>query len=295
MGIFDKIKEPVFLKESNSLQLQLAELEQLLKTADATTGAWIQQDIHLIKAGITGESNIGFELKNSHMPMIVLHDLYLEREDLSAQIDYLIITRKRHLIVECKNLVGDIQVTSTGDFIRTIGTKKEGIYSPITQNQRHLELLKQIRKDTKSNFLTQGLFEKYFYDSYRSVVVLANPKSILNIKYAPKELKKQIIKADQLISYIKKTNDEPGIEASPEKAMEEMAQFFLQQHKERDTDYTAKYMVANQPQDDAAKNSEGEKRCPKCGAPMVLRRAKKGANAGKEFWGCSRWPGCKGR
>jgi len=286
MGIFDKIKEPIFLKESNSLQLQLEQLERHLSTASATTASRIQQDIRLVKAGITGESNIAFELKNSHMPMIVLHDLYLARGDLSAQIDYLIITRKRHFIVECKNLVGDIQVTNTGDFVRTIGDKNEGIYSPITQNQRHLELLKQIRKDTKSNVLSQGLFEKHFYDAYRSVVVLANPKSILNIKSAPKELRQQIIKADQLIAYIKKINDGPGMDPSPEKAMEEMAQFFLDQHKENSVDYSAKYVII--------KEAEGEKKCPKCGAPRVLRTAKKGANAGKEFWGCSRYPACRG-
>ena len=34
--------------------------------------------------------------------------------------------------------------------------------------------------------------------------------------------------------------------------------------------------------------------CPKCNKPMVKRTAKKGANAGKEFWGCSQYPRCKG-
>lgn len=34
--------------------------------------------------------------------------------------------------------------------------------------------------------------------------------------------------------------------------------------------------------------------CPKCGSPMVLRRATKGANAGNSFWGCSNYPACKG-
>jgi len=29
--------------------------------------------------------------------------------------------------------------------------------------------------------------------------------------------------------------------------------------------------------------------CPVCGSEMVLRRAKRGANAGNEFWGCSEW------
>lgn len=33
--------------------------------------------------------------------------------------------------------------------------------------------------------------------------------------------------------------------------------------------------------------------CPKCGEPMVLRKAKSGANAGQEFWGCSAFPKCR--
>jgi restriction system protein len=34
--------------------------------------------------------------------------------------------------------------------------------------------------------------------------------------------------------------------------------------------------------------------CPKCGAPMTLRTAKRGNNAGNTFYGCTRYPDCKG-
>lgn len=34
--------------------------------------------------------------------------------------------------------------------------------------------------------------------------------------------------------------------------------------------------------------------CPSCGAVMMRRVARKGASSGREFWGCSRYPGCKG-
>ncbi|MGE8452264.1 MAG: topoisomerase DNA-binding C4 zinc finger domain-containing protein [Pseudomonadales bacterium] len=34
--------------------------------------------------------------------------------------------------------------------------------------------------------------------------------------------------------------------------------------------------------------------CPRCGSGMRLRKASKGRNAGQNFWGCSRYPGCKG-
>jgi restriction system protein len=35
-------------------------------------------------------------------------------------------------------------------------------------------------------------------------------------------------------------------------------------------------------------------RCPRCGSPMVLRTATRGAKIGEKFWGCSTYPVCKG-
>lgn len=34
--------------------------------------------------------------------------------------------------------------------------------------------------------------------------------------------------------------------------------------------------------------------CPVCKAPMQLRKASRGASAGQAFWGCSRFPACRG-
>lgn len=34
--------------------------------------------------------------------------------------------------------------------------------------------------------------------------------------------------------------------------------------------------------------------CPLCGKPMVQRTARRGSNAGNQFWGCSAYPACKG-
>lgn len=245
MGLFDKLKEPVFLKETSSAKEQLSQLKLFLTNAPSQTKSKVEQDIKMLDAGIYGEDNIIYELKNSHLPMYIIHDLYLEDNGLSAQIDFLIITRKRNFIIECKNLIGNIEINSNGDFIRTMQYngkyKKEGIYSPITQNKRHQELLKKLRATSKTNILTKAIFEKYFYDLYRPVVVLANPKTVLNIKYAKKEIKSQVIKADQLIEYIKKVNNEPGADSYNDKQMLELAEFFLNFHKENKVDYLAKY------------------------------------------------------
>ncbi len=34
--------------------------------------------------------------------------------------------------------------------------------------------------------------------------------------------------------------------------------------------------------------------CPRCNSPMVLRTARRGSNAGSQFYGCSRFPQCRG-
>ncbi len=33
--------------------------------------------------------------------------------------------------------------------------------------------------------------------------------------------------------------------------------------------------------------------CPRCGEPMLIRKARSGNNAGQEFWGCSAFPKCR--
>lgn len=44
---------------------------------------------------------------------------------------------------------------------------------------------------------------------------------------------------------------------------------------------------------DAVREETAVPHCPKCGAPMRLRTAQKGANAGNSFWGCSHYPRCR--
>ena len=106
------------------------------------------QKLKLCELGLKGEKEIEFELKNSNIGMYVLHDINMKYEDLIAQIDYIVITPASMYFIECKNLVGNIRVNSRGEFIREyIYNKrkvKEGIYSPIRQAERHIEIFKKI-------------------------------------------------------------------------------------------------------------------------------------------------------
>ena len=40
--------------------------------------------------------------------------------------------------------------------------------------------------------------------------------------------------------------------------------------------------------------SEPIPNCPKCERPMVRRTARRGSNAGSDFWGCPDFPRCRG-
>ena len=241
-----RLKQPVFYKSDSDSLKQLERLKQLHATASEQHKPQIERDMKLLSYGILGEENVAFELNNSYLPLIALHDLRLEYEGLSAQIDYLIITPKLCLIVECKNLFGNITIKQNGDFIRELNYNgkryKEGIYSPMTQNTRHLEMVKRIGSDSKKNGLLRASFEKYFDDNYKSVIVLANPKTIINTKSAPKVMNGQIIRSDQLIAHIKKLDKESKNLASSEKQMYQQADFFMRYHKENPKDYAGKYV-----------------------------------------------------
>lgn len=239
------MKEPVFLKENSDAQRQLDALKTLEPQLSPEGQKKIRQDIKYLEYGIFGENQIAYELKNSHMPMYILHDIYLEAGDLSAQIDYIVVTRKICFLIECKNLFGDIEINSKGEFIRTLeigGRKtKEGIYSPITQNERHLELLKFIKLEAKGNVISRFVAEKSFGDFYKSVVVLANSKTVLNDKYAKKEIKDKVIRGDQLITYIKNQCKLSKELEDSDEMMKKRAESFLKIHKEIEKDYTQKY------------------------------------------------------
>jgi predicted RNA-binding Zn-ribbon protein involved in translation (DUF1610 family) len=307
---------PVFIKENSDASEFMEKMKILSERASGSLKNEIEKQIKLCSYGEIGEKNIIYELKNSGIDMCVLHDIYLEYGDLSAQIDFIVVTRKVVLVLECKNLIGNIEIDNGGNFIRTyelFGKKiKEGLYSPITQNERHLRVLKEVRKESKNNFIIKKLFEAGFDDTYKSIVVLANPKTYLNAKYAKKEIKEQVIRADQLVALINRLNSESKNTSWTEKDMLDCANFFLSQNLPNKSDYAKRYeeLLENVERNRIQIQSEAllkdfstkeneitvvnqEKLCPRCGNKLILRTAKKGENAGNQFYGCSNFPKCR--
>lgn len=247
MALFNKLDKPLFLKEEGELKYYILKLKELYEKSEGALKDKIEKEIKIATLGEIGENNIAFELKNSNIPMYVIHDVNLEVDGISAQIDYIVVTRKATIIIECKNLIGNIEINSQGNFIRTYNLNKrfvkEGVYSPVTQNQRHLEVIKRIGIGNKNNIVMKKLFEKAFYENYISIVVLANPKTCLNYKEAPKEVKDKVIRADQLIQVIKKINLESRATPFNDEDLRKQAEKLLSYHKSEKISYLNKYKI----------------------------------------------------
>ncbi|RKL66486.1 hypothetical protein CR203_14390 [Salipaludibacillus neizhouensis] len=191
------IKTAIFKKEFSEIPQNITQLQSLLEdTSGIIDKKRVENDLKLFKIGLIGESNVNYELKNSMLPMICFHDVRLQVEDYTAQFDFIVVTHSVIYVIETKKLYGDIEVNDSGAFIRKIrygkGLKREGMYSPITQSERHCRILKKILTD-------QGFIKK---TPVKPVVVLANPKSIIDKKRAPQAVKDLIIKSDQLVNYL---------------------------------------------------------------------------------------------
>lgn len=76
----------------------------------------------------------------------------------------------------------------------TYGTNEteRRIYSPITQGERHLSVLKEAKLDN-AGLVTSLAIKRNFDSSYKSLVVLANPKTIVNDRMLQKKSKVRLL------------------------------------------------------------------------------------------------------
>ena len=209
MFLFEKFEDTIFLKESSDLQDRY---DALMKLKDEYPKCEdLYEELYIVKKGLEGENEIKYQLSKSNLGLYVLRDINIECDGLKAQIDYVVLSKMYCYFIECKNLVGNITVNEKGDFIReyNINNKKfkKGMYSPLRQVEAQRDVYKKIWNNRLSsnkviNFIKRALSENNFTDTHRVLVVAANNETILNTKYAPKDIKDKVIRADALVRKI---------------------------------------------------------------------------------------------
>ena len=227
-----RFKNQVLYKEDTTTQKELDRMKEYLKTHPNKD---LENKVKLFEYGLAGEKQVLYELLHSGIGMYILHNVNFEYKGKSAQIDFVVITARCTYFIECKNFIGNITINSKGDFVRTYmeNNRKvtEGTYNPITQSKRHLEIIKEENYDN-ANILYKMNFEKTFDSFHDYIVVMANPKTIINDKYAPRNVKERLVKADQIIECLKRLESK----REPfrfEKDIKKVADNYLKGNKEK--------------------------------------------------------------
>ncbi|AOM81632.1 HRDC domain-containing protein [Salisediminibacterium beveridgei] len=195
------MKEPEVYKAFQEKSPVITELTRLKESGDpAIDQKKVEDHLKLFTIGHAGEKSVFFELQNAMLPMVILHDVYIQYKGYEAQLDFVIITHKFILVLEVKKMFGNIHVTEKGDFQRVITNKnrivnKEGIYSPVNQVERHVGILQNLLTD-------EGIIKRF---PVKYAVTFANSKTILTMaKKAPKKIQQCVIRHDQIKPFIKR-------------------------------------------------------------------------------------------
>ena len=198
-----RFKDTIIYTENTDLKDKYDALKKL--NEEYSNNDNLLNELYIVKKGLDGENEISYQLKKANIGMYVLRDIKLKFQDLTAQIDYILITPIFIYYIECKNLFGNITVNEKGDFIReyTLNGKKvrKGMYSPLRQVEAQREVVRKIW-ESKTSTIKKILTSKNF-DYYRKVlVVAANQDTILNTSKAPEEIKYKVLRADALVRQI---------------------------------------------------------------------------------------------
>ncbi len=181
------LKKPIKYFEGNSNNKYLEKLEmdkELNKTK-----------IIKLKSGMLGEQRVLYNLLNSNIPMYIMHDLQLFCDDLKAQIDFVVVTKRSVYFIEAKNLYGNLDIENDGTFTRKIGKYKKGFKNPLSQSSQHENIINSILKKEKIKI------------KYDSLVVLTNDEAYINFKKSGQNYREKILRNDKLVEFIKKKED----------------------------------------------------------------------------------------
>lgn len=232
-----KIKKTEIIKDVDIENSEYMNLFRFgVRVKDENIRERVLKDAILHKIGLEGEMRVMHELKYSFIPMHIFHNVRLEEDGLSAQIDVMVITNRVIYFIETKNLYGDIEVNSNDEFIRHFKNSygkyygKEAMYNPNSQLKKHRNVFSELTKKHNAHSM---LVPKI------SLIVLANNKSIINTKKASEMYQWRVFKLDKLISKMKEA--ESGLPYVLTNTMLEYSKFIQENCKPPEYDYMRRY------------------------------------------------------
>ena len=187
----------MLIKQADDHTAELSQLEQAAKSCTGNETKQVARDLAIRKAGVKGETESAY-LIDFHFAAspnwAVIHDLRVEHNGRTAQVDHLLINRWMECyVLETKHFHAGIKITEDGEFMRWNDYKHtfEGMPSPLLQNDRHIAVLRDVMETLE---LPTRLGLRITF-SFQTLVLIA-PNARID---RPKKFDtSRVIKADQI-------------------------------------------------------------------------------------------------
>ncbi|MBM6921721.1 NERD domain-containing protein [Phocea massiliensis] len=105
------------------------------------------REAHRRKLGIDGEKKVAAKLKRfaSIRSFKVINDLYLPLYDKTTQVDHVLIGFFGLLVIETKNIGGEVYgEPRKKDWLHIMGKSRYKLYNPLMQNQTHVDCIRHL-------------------------------------------------------------------------------------------------------------------------------------------------------
>jgi len=254
----------MILKEADDQSDSIQALEQLLETAPANIKSKVKTELVMLRSGISGEAESAFHLNDffkDSKNIYIIHDLRLEHNGRVAQIDHLLINRFLEVyVLETKRLHAGMKISEIGEFSQWIN--KTGTYagmaSPLAQNRRHIDVLKDIFRDEVELPKKLGFTLKPKFHS--RILVNAKARIIRPKKFDTSE----IVKADDFFNAYQKAFDEVGFldamsglaNTVSSEQVYYLSRKLISLHKPIKVDYLAKFGIKAETKQDKTYSNE---------------------------------------
>lgn len=226
----------------------------------------------------------------------LLRDVTLPTEDGSTQIDHIIVSRYGVFVVETKRMQGWIFGREREPYwTQQIYRHKQRFQNPLRQNYKHTRALIELLDLPE--------------EVVKPMIVFLGGARLM------KEVPESVTTGWDFLGYIKAQTEvllqeeevaaiADGIRhgalgrdrATRARHIEHVRAIKASKAAGRAAVEEAGALQLLREVDEAEGAEEAEApTCPRCGSDMVLRQARKGEHAGDEFWGCSRFPRCRGK
>lgn len=217
-----------------------------------------------------------------------LFNCYIPKEDGSTtEIDVLLIHSTGIFVIESKNYSGWIFGSENNKtWTQTLRSgkgkvHKEHFYNPIMQNNTHVKWLKEI---VGTNIPIYSLIAFSERCTLKDITVESPDVVVINRQHISGSVKHMGNRSIQALSKMDISRIQEMLYPYTQ-----TTEYEKQQHIEN---IKNRKPVENTAQGNAT-NQSSNQICPRCGAELVLRTAKKGEHSGEQFYGCSRFPKCR--